>query len=209
MIRFRKKDSYVSIGTESKWYVMDYLEIALQPVSINVTKYHCDFILAFFFNTTTNNETSLSEEEYKKMLINSKTESSIVEDKKSDSIISDNKKKTDTANKQNEVSVDYPIYFKHVRINECKLNVSFFFSDGSPWNLKEAKVKFTEFEKKEKFYSSNTLIYRLIHHLKMMGIKNVGNVLASMLFDRNEHTQKKKEDEESHKKLLFGSLYSK
>lgn len=210
MIRFRKKDSYVSIGTESKWYVMDYLEIALQPVSINVTKYHCDFILAFFFNTTTNNETSLSEEEYKKMLINSKSESSIAEDKKSDSIMSDNKKKTDTAtNKQNEVSVDYPIYFKHVRINESKLNVSFFFSDGSPWNLKEAKVKFTEFEKKEKFYSSNTLIYRLIHHLKMMGIKNVGNVLASMLFDRNEHTQKKKEDEESHKKLLFGSLYSK
>ena len=77
------------------------------------------------------------------------------------------------------------------------------------WNLKEAKVKFTEFEKKEKFYSNNTLIYRLIHHLKMMGIKNVGNVLASMLFDRNEHTEKKKEDEESHKKLLFGNLYSK
>ena len=210
MIRFRKKDSYVSIGTESKWYVVDYLEIAVQPMFINVTKYHCDFILAFFFHTTTMNESAMSEEEYKKMLIMNKEKndvgiSSISSEKKSEKSelgdINEDKKKSN--------DVDYPVFFKHVRINETKLNVSFFFSEGSPWNLKEAKVKFTEFEKKEKFYSNNTLIYRLIHHLKMMGIKNVGNVLASMLFDRNEHTQKKKEDEESHKKLLFGNLYSK
>ena len=68
MLRFRSKDSNISIGTASKWYVLDYLEIGVEPLFINVTKYQCDFILEFFFNTNSN-ESELNEEDLKKKLL--------------------------------------------------------------------------------------------------------------------------------------------
>ena len=188
MLRFRRKDSNISIGTESKWYVLDYLEIGVEPLFINVTKYQCDFILEFFFNTNSN-ESELNEEDLKKKVIENKK----VKENKSEKI-------------------EYPIYFKQVKINETKLNISYYFSEGSRWNLKEAKIKFSEFEKRDKFYPYSTLIYRFIHHLKIIGIQNVGNVLASVLFTfdnstkENNKEKNKEEEDKNYKKLLFGNL---
>ena len=188
MLRFRRKDSNISIGTESKWYVLDYLEIGVEPLFINVTKYQCDFILEFFFNTNSN-ESELNEEDLKNKVIENKK----VKENKSEKI-------------------EYPIYFKQVKINETKLNISYYFSEGSRWNLKEAKIKFSEFEKRDKFYPYSTLIYRFIHHLKIIGIQNVGNVLASVLFTfdnstkENNKEKNKEEEDKNYKKLLFGNL---
>ena len=194
MLRFRSKDSNISIGTASKWYVLDYLEIGVQPLYINISKYQCDFILEFFFNTNSN-DAEINEDDLKRKVI-------------------ENEKLNNNNNNNSNEEIEYPIYFKQVKVNETKLNISYFFNEGSKWNLKEAKIKFSEFEKKNKFYPYNTLIYRFIHHLKIIGIQNVGNVLASFLFTFDDTKQekskekKKEEDDENYKKLLFGNLNS-
>ena len=194
MLRFRSKDSNISIGTASKWYVLDYLEIGVQPLYINISKYQCDFILEFFFNTNSN-DTEINEDDLKRKAI-------------------ENEKLNNNNNNNLNDEIEYPIFFKQVKINETKLNISYFFNENSKWNLKEAKIKFSEFEKKNKFYPYNTLIYRFIHHLKIIGIQNVGNVLASFLFtfdDSKKEKNKEKnkeEDDKKYKNLLFGNLNS-
>ena len=76
--------------------------------------------------------------------------------------------------------------------------------------MKDAKVKFSQFEKKEKFYPSNILISRLINHLKMISLTNLGNFVASIFWnEKKDVVKKKKNDEESQRKLLFGSQYAK
>ena len=99
-----------------------------------------------------------------------------------------------------------------------KLNISFFFGNGSPFNFKKAKIKLNDFEKRNKFYSLTILISRFISHLKYMAIANLGNILSSFFFEPEEKNselneanaeRKLKEEEDKHKKLLFGNLYNK
>jgi hypothetical protein len=45
------------VGTQSKWYVLDYFELKVLPLFINVSKYHIDFILEFFFDKKDEKET--------------------------------------------------------------------------------------------------------------------------------------------------------
>ena len=73
-----------------------------------------------------------------------------------------------------------------------------------------------EFEKRDKFYSLSILISRFISHLKYMAIANLGNILLSFFFTReeknetNESTDEKKlKEENKNKQLLFGKLYDK
>ena len=58
MLRFRRTDNYTSVGTDSKWYTIQYLELGILPLYLNITKNQCDFILKFFFNTDTNKNMS-------------------------------------------------------------------------------------------------------------------------------------------------------
>ena len=67
MLRFILKDNNISIGTDSKWYVIQYLEIGILPLYLNITKNQCDFILEFFFNTNSSNS-NLSYDDYKKLI---------------------------------------------------------------------------------------------------------------------------------------------
>ena len=208
MIRFRLKDSYISIGTDSKWYVIQYLEVGILPLYLNVTKNQCDFILEFFFNTDSSRG-NLSDDEYKKFI----DELSEDEDKM-EHITEYKNKNNNTKNKKPEE----PLYFNNFKINDMKLNISFFFSNGSPFNFKKAKIKLHEFEKRDKFYSMTILISRFISHLKYMALTNLGNILSSFFFNPEEknseinessNEKKLKEEEEKHKKLLFGNLYNK
>ena len=203
MLRFRLKDNYISIGTDSKWYSIQYLEIAILPLYINITKNQCDFILKFFFNTDTNK--NMSGEEYKKII-----EEELIdeENKKEHKVINKN---DDNVNKPEE-----PFYFNNVKVNDMKLNISFFYGDGSPFNFKKAKIKLREFEKRDKFYPLAILISRFISHLKYMAIANLGNILSSFFFTKedknetNESTDEKKlKEENKNRKLLFGKLYDK
>ena len=203
MLRFRLKDNYLSIGTDSKWYTIQYLELGILPLYLNITKNQCDFILKFFFNTDSTK--NMSGEEYKK----------IIEEQLSDD---ENKKEKKIINKNdNDINKpEEPFYFNNVKINDMKLNISFYYGDGSPFNFKKAKIKLREFEKRDKFYSLSILISRFISHLKYMAIANLGNILSSFFFTReeknetNESTDEKKLKEENiNKQLLFGKLYDK
>ena len=208
MLRFRMKDSYASIGTDSKWYVIQYLELGILPLYLNVTKTQCDFILEFFFDTDSSK--NLTDAEYKKFIDE-------LSDDEGQEQISKFKSKNSNSN-NNENKPEEPFYFNNVKINNMKLNISFFFNHGSPWNFKKAKIKLYEFEKRDKFYSMSILISRFISHLKYMAITNLGNILSSFFFspeekssEINEDTAQKKlkEEEDKHKKLLFGNLYNK
>ena len=210
MLRFRLKDRYISIGTDSKWYVIQYLEIGILPLYLNISKSQCDFILEFFFNTDSS-KGNLSDEEYKKFI----DELSDEEEKTIKS--EEDKIKTKNLN-VNLNKPQEPFYFNNFRINDTNLNISFFFSPGSYWNLKRAKIKLNEFEKRDKFYTLAILISRFISHLKYMAIANLGNILSSFFFTSDgKHgevkqipvEQKLKEEEEKNKKLLFGNLYNK
>ena len=205
MLRFRLKDNYISIGTNSKWYSIQYLELGILPLYINVTKNQCDFILKFFFNTDTNE--NISGEEYKKIIEEELSEDEHKKEKKR--IEKDN----DNDNKNNS---EEPYYLDNIKVNDMKLNISFFYGDGSPFNFKKAKIKLKEFEKKDKFYSLAILISRFISHLKYMALTNIGSILSSFFFtreDRNENNEssdeKKLKEENKNKELLFGKLYNK
>ena len=209
MLRFRMKDNYVSIGTDSKWYVIQYLELGILPLYLNVTKSQCDFILEFFFDTDSSK--NLSDAEYKKFI------DELSDDEEQQEQISKYKIKNSNSN-INGNKPEEPFYFNNVKVNNMKLNISFFFNHGSPWNFKKAKIKLHEFEKRDKFYSLSILISRFISHLKYMAITNLGNILSSFFFTPEEKSseinedaaQKKlKEEENKHKKLLFGNLYDK
>ena len=205
MLRFRLKDNYISIGTDSKWYTIQYLELGILPLYLNITKNQCDFILKFFFNTDSTK--NMSGEEYKKII---EEQLSDDENKKEQKIVNKNDNDNDI-NKPEE-----PFYFNNVKINDMKLNISFYYGDGSPFNFKKAKIKLKEFEKRDKFYSLSILISRFISHLKYMAIANLGNIISSFFFTReernetNESTDEKKlKEENKNKQLLFGKLYNK
>jgi len=84
--------------------------------------------------------------------------------------------------------------------------------------LKNAKLKFTAFEKKEKFYESSKLMLRLIRHLKFVSLKNVPRVLSNLIFGSKKdhedldfspkkHQSKQLNESELeilHRKMLFG-----
>jgi hypothetical protein len=80
--------------------------------------------------------------------------------------------------------------------------------------LTNAKLKFSSFEKKDKFYSFSTLLNRFIGHLKFISFTNASNIIASF-FNWGENTnnihkkKKKDDDEEEHRKMLLGSQYDK
>ena len=205
MLRFRLKDNYISIGTDSKWYTIQYLELGILPLYLNITKNQCDFILKFFFNTDSTK--NMSGEEYKKII---EEQLSDDENKKEQKILNKNDNDNDI-NKPEE-----PFYFNNVKINDMKLNISFYYGDGSPFNFKKAEIKLKEFEKRDKFYSLSILISRFISHLKYMAIANLGNIISSFFFtkeDKNEiyesSDEKKLKEENKNKQLLFGKLYNK
>ena len=209
MLRFRMKDSYVSIGTDSKWYVIQYLELGILPLYLNVTKNQCDFILEFFFDTDSSK--NMSDSEYKRFI------DELSDDDEKKGKISEYKN-INKNNNSNNNKPEEPLYFNNLKVNSMKLNISFFFSNGSPFNFKKAKIKLQEFEKRDKFYSMSILISRFISHLKYMAITNLGNILSSFFFNSEEKSseinesnveKKLKEEEEKQKKLLFGNLYNK
>jgi len=74
-------------------------------------------------------------------------------------------------------------------------------------------LKFSSFEKKDKFYAFSTLINRFIGHLKFITFTNASNIIAS-LFNWGENNnfpkkKKKEDDEEEHRRMLLGSQFDK
>ena len=147
----------------------------------------------------------MSGEEYKK----------IIEEELSDDEYKKEKKKIEK-NIDNKNKPEEPYYFNNVKVNEMRLNISFYYGDGSPFNFKKAKIKLKEFEKADKFYPLTILISRFISHLKYMALANLGSILSSFFFtkeDKNESNEssdeKKLKEENRNKQLLFGKLYNK
>ncbi len=181
------------------------------PLLINTSKDHCDFIIEFFFDH--NEAANKSEQEHKKILLGN--------DKEITSRINTNPnhitenvtmiKEVKTKQDKTQVEVSYPIYFKHVKINETQLFISFFLADNSPFNLRNAKLKFSAFEKKDKFYTGGDLLNRFIGHLKFISFTNASNILASFFNwgGGNVPKRKKRDDEEAHRKMLLGNQYNK
>ena len=144
----------------------------------------------------------MSGEEYKKII--------------EEQIYEDEQKKNNKNNDINRNKPEEPFYFNNVKVNDMRLNISFFYSDSSPFNFKRAKIKLNEFEKREKFYSLTILISRFISHLKYMALANLGNILSSFFFthddkiETNESADERQlKEDNKNKKLLFGSLYDK
>ena len=210
MLRFILKDNNASIGTDSKCYVIQSLEIGMLPLYLNIKKkmwFH--FRILFYTNSS---DCNLSYEEYKKLVDEFSDDEEKTE--KNDRYKNINKNK----NKSNKNKPEEPFYFNNIKVNDMKLNISFFFGNGSPFNFKKAKIKLKDFEKRNKFYSLTLLISRFISHLKYMAIANLGNILSSFFFEPEEKNselneanaeRKLKEEEDKHKKLLFGNLYNK
>lgn len=207
---------------------MDYYEINILPLLINTSKYHCDFIIEFFFN---NADTEKTETEYKNILLGGEksvdkndAKNDNKNDGKNDKEKEDKLQKAKTTNEANTTKsekpkekniteVSYPIYIKHIRINETQLFISFFLAENSPFNLRNAKLKFSAFEKKDKFYPYEILLNRFIGHLKFISFTNASNILAS-LFNWGGSTnpnmkKKKKNDEQAQRKMLLGKQFDK
>ncbi len=66
IITFTKKDSYIKLETQSLWYVLDYLEFSVRPISINISKNQIMFILNFFFGLKKNDNENNEKEKEKK-----------------------------------------------------------------------------------------------------------------------------------------------
>jgi hypothetical protein len=125
IITFRKKDSYISIGTDSQWYTLDYFELSLRPLRINISKAQIDFIVDFFFQDTSQ---KANEDEQRNLLMNtSKFKGNTTVVKKED--VSVDKSKIEKKNTQ--TYEDYPIYFKLFKINETELLLNFEYAEGS------------------------------------------------------------------------------
>jgi hypothetical protein len=148
LLTFRKRDRYLSIGTDSHWYIMDIFELALMPLKVNVSKAQIEFIVAFFFYDP--NEIEIKHEEYRNLLLSS---SKFIE-KKNKKDENDSKMEK----KRNEEVESYPIYFNTFKLNDTELLLSFQFSENSSLNLRNARVKFSPFIKSEKFYSLKIVI---------------------------------------------------
>ncbi len=62
------------------------------------------------------------------------------------------------------------------------------------------------FEKKDKFYDHKELMKRFISHMKIVGFRNVTNILGSMFFEKKNSAGKKNtKDEDEYRKMLFGN----
>ena len=63
-------------------------------------------------------------------------------------------------------------------------------------------------EKQEKFYPMNTMLRRFVSHCKKQCIKNLGAIISGLFSSSDNVTYEKKRkenDEENHRKLLFGN----
>jgi hypothetical protein len=143
LLTFRRRDRYISIGTDSHWYIIDIFELAIMPLKLNVSKAQIEFIVAFFFYDR--NEVEVMQEEYRNLILSS-SKFNERKNKKDENDVKMEKKR-------NEEVESYPIYFNTFRLNDTELLLSFQFSENSSLNLKNAKVKFSPFIKTEKFYS--------------------------------------------------------
>ena len=201
IVTFTKKDRYVSIGTDSLWYALDYLEFNVRPVIMNISKSQIEFIVDFFFQ----DQSLPDQEEQLKVIMpgkgkeprKSKDENVQVED-------TNNNTTNNTKNKED----DYPIYFKHFKINETEVLLNFEYGEAHPLNIPRTKLKFGTFDKQEKFYPMNTMIKRFVSHCKKQCIKNLGAIISGLFSssDNVSYDKKKKDnDEENHRKLLFGN----
>lgn len=115
---FRKRDSYLSVGTDAKWYTIDYLELNLLPLIINFSKAQIEFIIEFFI---TQPATEASEEDARNMVLTNKqkTEKREAAEVKA------------TADKKEAAEDNNPIFYRLVRMNETELLLSFHISEGS------------------------------------------------------------------------------
>ena len=109
--------------------MLDYFELTILNLLVNASKENCNFIVEFFFSPSLEEK---SEEEYRNILVGgSKSRKSISE--LPSQAQSTNLNSSATKQKKEETSVDYPTYFKHVRINETRLAINFFMADNSPF----------------------------------------------------------------------------
>jgi len=110
--------------------VLDYFELNILNLLVNASKDHCTFIVEFFFSPS---EDPKSEEEYRNILVGgTKIKKSNTE--LPSSLTTSNNLNTSVAKtKKEENNVDYPTFFKHVRINETRLAINFFIADNSPF----------------------------------------------------------------------------
>lgn len=150
LLTFRKRDSYVSIGTDSHWYTLDYFELNMMPLKLNISKVQIEFLVDFFF---LGNEKKIDEVESRNLLMSS----SKFKEKKIKKEENENKSSDKKGNSDN-----YPMFFKQVKVNETELLLSFQFSESSALNLKNTRIRFGLFEKKEKFYPLKIVIYYII-----------------------------------------------
>ena len=119
MLVFRKRDSYTGIGTDSQWYTLDYVELYLRPLKINISKSQIEFFVDFFFK---NNISELNEEQQRTMLLHSSKYRENSNVKKEETIVKKTEKKDDE---------EYPIYFKQFKINDTELILNFQYAEGS------------------------------------------------------------------------------
>ena len=197
IVTFTKKDRYVSIGTDSLWYELDYIEFNVRPVIVNISKTQIEFIIDFFFQ-----EKSVTNQDEQIKIINVyKGEKG---SKKENSVLNSLTDKLQGQNHEEEI----PIYFKHFKINETELLLNFEYGEGHPLNIPRTKLKFGTFDKQDKFYSMNTMLRRFMSHCKKQCIKNLGAIISGLFSSGNPVTyerKKKDNDDENHRKLLFGN----
>ena len=97
---------------------MDYFELNILPLFINVSKYHCYFFMEFFIN-----ENIILEDE--EVILD--LDKSIIKKNEKKKIIKEEKTKIS----ESIIEKEYPTFFKHVRINETLLTLSIFFYEKS------------------------------------------------------------------------------
>lgn len=124
LLTFRKKDSYVNIGTESEWYALDYFELNLMPLKLVVSKAQLSFIIDFFFKSGNDTYKPNYEEEYKLLMKSSKFNEKKTNEKK------EPKQKTKVEKTKQKVE-HFPIYFKQFKINDTQIELTFIFGEGS------------------------------------------------------------------------------
>jgi hypothetical protein len=117
---FRKRDSYLSVGTDTKWYTLDYLELNLLPVKINIAKSQIEFIVDFFFGVA--KQEKLSEEESRNLLMSTTK----FQGKKKKEEIINNKQNIEAQVTEEDLS---PIFFRLVKINETQIILNIHLSD--------------------------------------------------------------------------------
>lgn len=205
ILTFTKKDRYFSIGTQSLWYALDYMEFNVRPVIMNISKAQIEFIFDFFFQ----DQTLPDQEEQLKVIMPGTKGKNEQRKSKEENVItntSGTSQASSTTNTNKEE--DYPIYFKHFKVNETEVLLNFEYGEAHPLNIPRTKLKFGTFDKQEKFYPMNTMLRRFVSHCKKQCIKNLGAIISGLFSSSDNVTYEKKRkenDEENHRKLLFGN----